>query len=123
MRNPSSLGTIRRGEVFLHIGCEGGVVTLIAALMAGSTGKEVGIGMVPEMLKRAEKNSIQDLVARGILIFGGRTLFTNEDCFTSVVIHVESEEKARTLMAADPRVRKGIIRALLFPYQVLLMGT
>jgi uncharacterized protein YciI len=66
---------------------------------------------------------LQDLAAGGILIFGGRTLVTKEDCFASVVIHADSEEKTRAVMEGDPWVCEGIFRARLFPYQVLLMGT
>ena len=38
---------------------------------------------------------LQDLTARGILIFGGRTLVTTEDWFASVEFRADSEEKAR----------------------------
>ena len=65
----------------------------------------------------------QDLRARGILIFAGRTLVTDEDCFASVVIHADSEEEARAVMEGDPGVREGIFRARLFPYQVMLVGS
>jgi arsenite methyltransferase len=54
--NPFSLGPIHEGEAVLDIGCGGGVDTLIAAMMAGPTGKAVGIDTVPEMLERAVKN-------------------------------------------------------------------
>ena len=65
---------------------------------------------------------LQQLLARGILIFGGRTLVTNEDCFASIVFRADSEEKARAVMEADPGVQGGIFSARLFPYQVMLMG-
>lgn len=65
---------------------------------------------------------LQDLTARGVLIFGGRTLITTEDCFASVVFRADSEEEARGIMEGDPGVREGIFRARLFPYQVMLMG-
>ena len=54
--NPFSLGSINKGDVVLDIGCGAGVDTIIAALMAGPTGKVVGIDIVPEMLQRAESN-------------------------------------------------------------------
>jgi arsenite methyltransferase len=54
--NPFSLGSIHEGESVLDIGCGGGVDTLVAAIMAGPTGKAVGIDMIPEMLERAKKN-------------------------------------------------------------------
>ncbi len=54
--NPFSLGPINKGDVILDIGCGAGVDTIIAALMAGPTGKAVGIDIVPEMLQRATLN-------------------------------------------------------------------
>jgi arsenite methyltransferase len=63
--NPFSLGPISQGEAVLDIGCGGGVDTLISALMAGPTGKGVGIDRVPEMLKRAEKN-LQEITLENV---------------------------------------------------------
>ncbi len=54
--NPFSLGPINRGDVILDIGCGAGVDTIISAMMAGPTGKAVGIDIVPEMLQRATSN-------------------------------------------------------------------
>jgi uncharacterized protein YciI len=65
---------------------------------------------------------LQDLTSRGILIFAGRTLVSNEESFVSVVFRADSEEKARSVMEGDPGVREGLFRARLFPYQVMLMG-
>jgi len=64
---------------------------------------------------------LQDLARRGILIFGGRTLTTDESSFASVVFRADSGEQARSIMECDPAVRSGIMRARLYPYQVLLM--
>jgi arsenite methyltransferase len=54
--NPFSLGPINKGDVVLDIGCGAGVDTILAAMMAGPTGKAVGIDIVPEMLQRAKLN-------------------------------------------------------------------
>jgi SAM-dependent methyltransferase len=54
--NPFSLGPINKGDVILDIGCGTGVDTILAAMMAGPTGKAVGIDIVPEMLQRAKLN-------------------------------------------------------------------
>lgn len=54
--NPFSLGTVRRGDAVLDIGCGAGVDTILAAMMTGSDGKVVGVDIVPEMLQRAEAN-------------------------------------------------------------------
>jgi len=65
---------------------------------------------------------LQNLINRGILIFAGRTLVTNEDGFASVVFRADSQEQARAILEEDPGVRGGIFRARLFPYQVMLIG-
>jgi 2-polyprenyl-3-methyl-5-hydroxy-6-metoxy-1,4-benzoquinol methylase len=54
--NPFSLGPINKGDEVLDIGCGAGVDTILAAMMAGPTGKAVGIDIVPEMLQRAKTN-------------------------------------------------------------------
>lgn len=54
--NPFSLGPLREGEAALDVGCGGGVDTMVAAMMAGPTGRAVGIDSTPEMLERAERN-------------------------------------------------------------------
>lgn len=54
--NPFSLGEIRAGDTVLDIGCGAGVDTIIAGMMVGSTGKAIGIDMVPEMVERARQN-------------------------------------------------------------------
>ena len=56
--NPFSLGPINKGDVVLDIGCGAGVDTILAAMMAGPTGKAVGIDIVPEMLQRAKSNMV-----------------------------------------------------------------
>jgi arsenite methyltransferase len=54
--NPFRLGSIKEGESILDIGCGSGVDTIFAAKMTGSTGKVVGIDLMPEMLLRAKEN-------------------------------------------------------------------
>jgi SAM-dependent methyltransferase len=54
--NPFSLGPVNAGEAVLDIGCGTGVDTLLAAMMAGPSGKAGGVDIVPEMLQRAEEN-------------------------------------------------------------------
>ncbi len=54
--NPFSLGPINKGDVILDIGCGAGVDTTVAAMMAGPTGRVVGIDIVPEMVRRAKSN-------------------------------------------------------------------
>jgi uncharacterized protein YciI len=64
----------------------------------------------------------QELLARGNVIFAGRTMVRTPDSFAIVVIRADSEEDARAMMEGDPAVRGGMFRARLFPYQPMLMG-
>lgn len=53
--NPFSLGEIKPGEHVVDIGCGAGIDSLIAARMAGSKGRVVGVDMTPAMLVKARK--------------------------------------------------------------------
>jgi SAM-dependent methyltransferase len=52
--NPFSLGTIRRGERVVDVGCGAGFDSFIAARMVGNGGGVVGIDMTAEMLRKAQ---------------------------------------------------------------------
>jgi len=65
----------------------------------------------------------QDLLARGILIFGGRTLVTTDESFAAIVIRAATEQAAREIMESDPAVQAGFFAAKLYPFQAMLMGT
>ncbi len=54
--NPFTLGAVNEGESVLDIGCGCGIDTIFAAKMTGSSGKVVGIDLMPEMLQRAKEN-------------------------------------------------------------------
>lgn len=62
------------------------------------------------------------LLARGVLVFGGRTIATTADSFAIVVIRAESLEAARRIAHEDPAVEGGVFRAKVYPYQPMLMG-
>lgn len=64
----------------------------------------------------------QELLGRGVLFFGGRTLATDASSFAMVAIRAESPEAARSIMEADPAVTGGVFAAKLFPFQPMLMG-
>lgn len=63
---------------------------------------------------------IQGLFQQGVVVFVGRILRTDETGFGHCVFRAKSEEEARAIMNADPAVSAGLMRAELYPYQVLL---
>jgi len=65
---------------------------------------------------------LQDLNSRGIIIFVGRTLNTDETTMGLAVFRAESDEGARQIMNADPAVKKGVMTATLYPFKVVLQG-
>jgi uncharacterized protein len=66
---------------------------------------------------------LQDLAAKKVLIFAGRTLNIDQGGFASVVFSANSVDEARAVMDSDPGIREGLFRGHLYPYQVLLMGS
>ena len=65
---------------------------------------------------------LQDLTAKGVMIFVGRTDTTDENTMGLAVFRAESEERARQLMNDDPVVKKGVMKATLYPFKVVLQG-
>ena len=51
--NPFAMGALAAGEKVVDVGSGGGIDSLIAARMVGSTGEVVGIDMTPAMLEKA----------------------------------------------------------------------
>jgi arsenite methyltransferase len=51
--NPFAMGELAPGERVVDVGSGGGIDSLIAARMVGSTGEVVGIDMTPAMLEKA----------------------------------------------------------------------
>lgn len=64
---------------------------------------------------------LQELHQAGKLILAGRTLNMDEKTFGIVILEVESEQEAQTIMESDPAVSEGIMTAELFPYRVALI--
>ncbi len=63
---------------------------------------------------------LKKLASQGVVIHAGRTLNPDETAsFGIVVFGADSERAAREIMNNDPAVKKGIMRAALFPYRVL----
>ncbi len=55
--NPVRAAALRPGEVVLDLGCGGGIDTILAAHAVRSTGKAIGLDMLPEMLAVAARNA------------------------------------------------------------------
>ena len=65
---------------------------------------------------------LQDLNAKGVIIFVGRTLNTDENAMGLAVFRAETEDAARQIMNGDPAVKKGVMTATLYPFKVVLQG-
>ena len=63
---------------------------------------------------------LQDLHAKGVIIFVGRTLTPDEDTMGLAVFRAESEDAARQIMNRDPAVSKRVMTATLYPFKVVL---
>lgn len=64
----------------------------------------------------------QQLLSRGTIVFAGRTLVPTADSFALAVVRATSLDAARAMAEADPAVRGGMFRAVVYPYQPMLMG-
>jgi uncharacterized protein YciI len=63
---------------------------------------------------------LKDLHARGIVIFVGRTLTTDDTTMGLAVFRAESEDAARQIMNDDPVIAKGVMTATFYPFKVVL---
>ncbi len=55
--NPVTLAEIREGDTVLDLGSGAGIDLLLAAKLAGPTGKVIGVDMTPAMIERARQNA------------------------------------------------------------------
>jgi uncharacterized protein len=76
----------------------------------------------------AEKAAISEhferlakLTKEGVVILAGRTLNTDKSSFGIIIFRADSEEAAREIMNGDPAVKKGVMRATLFPFHTALI--
>ena len=63
---------------------------------------------------------LKGLTAAGQVHMAGRTMTTDERTFGIVVFSAQSEAAARELVAHDPAVHHGVMRAELWPFHVAL---
>lgn len=66
---------------------------------------------------------LKDLHEKGVIIFVGRTLTTDESTMGLAVFRAGSENAARDIMNNDPAVKKGLMTATLYPFKIVLQGT
>ncbi len=57
----------------------------------------------------------------GRLILAGKTSGLDDKTFGIVILEVDSDDEALTIMGNDPCVKEGIMTAELFPYHVAVM--
>jgi arsenite methyltransferase len=57
--NPIALGEIREGDTVLDLGSDAGIDLLLAAKLAGQSGKVIGVDMTPTMIERARQNAAE----------------------------------------------------------------
>ncbi len=65
---------------------------------------------------------LQEALAQGVLLLAGRTLTTDEKSFGIAVFRAESPEAAQAFTGNDPAVRKGVMRAEVFPFRIALLS-
>jgi uncharacterized protein YciI len=61
---------------------------------------------------------LKSLTKQGVVLVFGRTQNNDPSTFGITIFRAESDDMARSIMNNDPAVRKGIMRAQLFPYRV-----
>ena len=89
--------------------------TRVEMLSGGPTPEE-------ERIVGAHYRYLKTLTDQGIVILAGRTLNTDASSFGIVIFRADSEEAAQEIVANDPAVKGGVMRAELFPYRVALRG-
>jgi len=66
-------------------------------------------------------NRLAELTKKGVVEFAGRTTNTDKTSFGIIIFRAESEAAAREIMNDDPAVKKGVMKATLFPFHTALM--
>lgn len=84
--NPFALGAIRPGERVVDVGCGAGIDSLIAASMAGGSGRVLGVDMTPEMLDKARASSAAAGAGTAEFRLGHAEALPVEDGWADVVI-------------------------------------
>jgi len=80
-------------------------------------------GPTPEEAETVSRHFayLKDLTEKGVMILMGRTQNNDENTFGIAIFEAEDESAARRIMANDPAVVGGVMRATLYPYKIALM--
>jgi uncharacterized protein YciI len=70
----------------------------------------------------AHRAYLDRLAAAGVVLLFGRTQTTDATTFGIVIFRAASPDEARQVMADDPAVRAGVMRAEVFPFHVVGVG-
>lgn len=92
------------------------VLKLIPSLLNESNWTKKEEDIVDKHFKK-----LQDLLKEEKLILAGKTVGLDEQTFGIVIIEVDSEEEALSIMNNDPTVKEEIMKAQLFEYNVALI--
>ena len=65
---------------------------------------------------------LEQLAAKDVVLFAGRTQVDGPEGFGIVVLRATSESDARAVMEADPGVSRAVMSAALFPYRIAVLG-
>jgi uncharacterized protein YciI len=84
----------------------------------------VTVGPTPEEQAIVSEHfaHLEALTAQGVILLVGRTQDDSPRTFGIVIFQAESDEQAHEIMNGNPAVRKGIMRAELFPFRIALAG-
>ncbi|MCK8059312.1 MULTISPECIES: YciI family protein [unclassified Fusibacter] len=64
--------------------------------------------------------NLKTLTEKGVVLLAGKTDRETDDGFGIVILKADSKEQAEEIMRKDPAVKKGIMTATLFEYQIAL---
>jgi uncharacterized protein YciI len=80
-------------------------------------------GATPEEAETVSRHFayLKDLIEKGVMLIVGRTQNKDENTFGIAIFEAEDEAAARQIMANDPAVLAGVMRATLYPYKVALI--
>ncbi len=83
--NPFALGSIRRGEKVLDVGCGAGLDMIVASRLVGPAGWVCGIDLTPEMVEKARANFVRAGANNASAVVAGSEAIPYEDDTFDVV--------------------------------------